>query len=198
MAFSSHIENCACVVSWLSPHSNIGSTSTAKQTPAFIIILTANICIMRDIQCYSHPPMYLPQWQTSRTSAFGKRYQTLCAGTARRSRCRTLPSSALPLSPCTSFEWMDGWMDGWMEWMNEWMEQIDSLTHSFKRRAGWQRKCWEQVQHKPVTSDVILRPSVLGQDHLRTKNWSCTLWSWSWSYRSGVVLWNTVLLCSSS
>ena len=36
-----------------------------------------------------------------------------------------------------------------------------------------------------------LRPSVLGQDRSETKNWS-------WSCRSGVVLWNTVLSRSSS
>ena len=38
-----------------------------------------------------------------------------------------------------------------------------------------------------------LRPSVLGQDRSETKNRS-----WSWSCRSGVVLWNTVLSRSSS
>jgi len=53
-----------------------------------------------------------------------------------------------------------------------------------------------------------LRPSVLGQDRSETKknqSWSCMLWSWSytlqslsWCWRSGVVLWNTILWRSSS
>jgi len=30
------------------------------------------------------------------------------------------------------------------------------------------------------------------------RSWSCTLWSWCWSCRSGVILWNTVLSRSSS
>ena len=46
-----------------------------------------------------------------------------------------------------------------------------------------------------------LRPSVLGQDRSETKKsvlvlyavvWSCRLWSWFWSYKSDVMLWNTV------
>jgi len=43
------------------------------------------------------------------------------------------------------------------------------------------------------------RPSVLGQDWSETKkdrSWSCMLWSWS--CRSGVVLWNTILSRSST
>ena len=46
----------------------------------------------------------------------------------------------------------------------------------------------------PVDQWYGLRPSVLGQDRSQTKKNR----SWSWSCRSGVVLWNTVLLRSSS
>jgi len=54
-----------------------------------------------------------------------------------------------------------------------------------------------QVLRTVMWSETVsLRTRLVSDQKNRSWSWFCMLWSWS--CRSGVVLWNTVLFCSSS
>ena len=85
---------------------------------------------------------------------------------------------------------------------------VRSITPASEQRLGFY--CWGKPSafHTPRLRfhDVIL--SVMWSETVgfrsrpvwdkKNRSWSCCCTLWSWSCRSGVVLWNTVLLRSSS